>query len=165
MSDRKKMTTGAFKQSWRRNNPRGLLENLVSAHPDWSEHAIYAEFRAELRKPENGLMIDTIAEYWFTNNYRSIVFPPAPPVRASADDRRKNERIAEAAATQARAIIVRTALLDFKLPSGKKLRNSTAGECAKAGGWLAAVAKKVPEGKRVGQVLSEDQVAKLFKAA
>ena len=49
------------------------------------------------------------------------------------------------------------------MPNGKPLRECTGKDCAKAGGWLSKLAKKVKPNQKVGDVLSEAQVKRLFK--
>ena len=49
-------------------------------------------------------------------------------------------------------------LLDYVLPNGKMLRDSTFGECAEAGGWLTRLSKRGQAGDKVGAVLSEQDV-------
>lgn len=43
----------------------------------------------------------------------------------------------------------------------KALRDNTGKDCAKAGGWFAALAKRVKPNEKVGSVLSEAQLQKL----
>ena len=56
-------------------------------------------------------------------------------------------------------------LLDMILPTGRSLRESSGEDCERAGGWLSQVAKKIQPGQIVGDVMTEEQVRRLWKAA
>jgi hypothetical protein len=51
------------------------------------------------------------------------------------------------------------------LPNGKLLRNCTGSDCKRFGGWYQRLAAKVRPRKLVGNVLSEQDVRKLYNAA
>ena len=56
-------------------------------------------------------------------------------------------------------------LFDLIMPNGKKLPQCTGAECRTFGGWFTKLADKVPAKKKVGNVLSEGEVRKLYLAA
>jgi uncharacterized protein YfaP (DUF2135 family) len=159
---------GAKVQSWKSANPRDILKRLMEENPRMEKPALLAALRHELLSEDRIEYLDAVIEYWFSNNYHSLVAPrvsatrPSPAVAKAA----KQEKIAAIRQKVERHIEekVEARLLDFIMPSGKTLRDSTGADCAKAGGWLTKIAGKVNARQRVGNVLSEEQVRKLFKA-
>lgn len=160
---------GAKRQSWHRANPRDLLKRIIEANPGAAEAQLQKLFLRTL-KDEEDEYFETIVDYWFGNNYRSLVHPVGhPPSRSKP---------AHAAALKETSAIVKEAvighvnrkatllLLDLVLPTGKKLRNSTGADIAdlatKIGGWFVLIAEKVNPGQKVGDVLSEEQVRALY---
>lgn len=161
-------TYGAKVQSWKNANPRDLLKTLIDENPSAAKPALLAMVRSELLDERAADMLDSVIEYWFTNNYHSLVAPvaraPRPPrevVKAA-----QTAKVAEIKANvQARIQEeARLLLLDLVLPNGKALRDSTGNECAKAGGWFTKIASRIPPGKKVGKVLSEDQLRSLWRS-
>ncbi len=86
---------------------------------------------------------------------------------------RRNSPAAQKKATKRAAQIRQTAtklagairsaiLLETVMPNGKPLAECTGKECAKFGGWLSKIAAKIRPADKVGAVLSEVQVRKLF---
>src|SRR4051812_8811825 len=64
---------GASVQSWRSANPRELLKTIVDDNPSSDRISLYKLFRKRLEEDDARDFIDTIIEYWFANNYHSIV--------------------------------------------------------------------------------------------
>jgi hypothetical protein len=111
--------------------------------------------------------IETIIEYWFANNYHSLVVP-----RLAVQDERRaayngavenireqlKKRINEGAAI---------VLLNMTMPNGKRLADCTGSECIvlrrDIGGWLGRVARRVKPDETVGATLSEQQLQALYK--
>lgn len=155
-------TTGAKRQTFKRASPRDLLRELLEKHPRKSEESIHQMFAETVLGDTTKTYLDSIIEYWFANNYRSLVRPIAMPspdtVRAAADRLVQVKRTIKARA-------VEMVLLDIVLPTGKALRDSTFAECAKAGGWFSAIAKRGAPSKIVGKTMSEAQVHKVWEAA
>jgi len=89
--------------------------------------------------------IESIVEYWFINNYRSYAHTaPRLPSREMID-----------------SIKAQICLLDFMLPTGKTLGQSTGTECVKLGGWLTEIGERA--GKQiVASVFSEQQLRDLL---
>lgn len=156
-------TYGAKRQSYRKASPRDLLKRLIEENARYSEKKLQNLFSATVREDEEQL--DAIIEYWFANNYRSLVHkPPASPSVKAAKVAERTARV-EVAKTIIKANATRMVLLDFVLPNGKPLRDATGKDCAKAGGWLSKIAASVKPGQKVGDVLSEAQVKKIFSGA
>jgi hypothetical protein len=84
--------TGAKRQSWKRANPRDVLKRIIDKNPDYDEAQVQTECWEILHRDQQ--QIRTVFEYWFTNNYRSLVNPttrPKKPAKApeTAPDRRQ----------------------------------------------------------------------------
>jgi hypothetical protein len=108
----------------------------------------------------------------------AIEQPQAEPVAMGEKPKRSPVEVAAAKAADAMAKAARDAavagmvervknlvLLDIKLPTtGKTVRDSTGQECIEAGGWFAAVGKRVGDGI-VGNVLSEAELQNIKSAA
>lgn len=145
---------GAKRQSWERNNARGLLIQIVEDNPDTDDETLFHIFSAQCAPyfPE-------IVRYWFANNLRALR-PRAPISAGPTVDR----AVAKQAAQAVRARATKLVLLDFKLPNGKMLRDCTFSECAKAGGWLSKLSTKGQPGEIVGAVLTEKEVRAVWTA-
>src|SRR6187549_1357867 len=69
---------GASSQSWRTANPRGLLGSLITKFPK-KEGQSENDYREQMLDTfsnlalNNNKMLLSIIEYWFTNNYRSLL--------------------------------------------------------------------------------------------
>lgn len=164
---------GNKRQSWSKANPRDLLARIIDANPHGSRSEWYSELRDTLLSEEGADYLNTVIEYWFSNNLNSIDRPkPAPrPAVDRAEKAAKSEAMKKAAVSVAEKHVellveekVERILLDLEMPTGKTLRDSTGAECAKAGGWFQKIASHVKPNQKVGKVLSEDQVRGLWKA-
>jgi hypothetical protein len=146
--------TGAKVQSWEKHNARELLARIVADHPGADDEALFHAFTAE-----SGPYFMEIQRYWFANNLRALKTRPTPIARSV-------DRVAaqEHFVAKARDRAVEMVLLDYMLPNGNMLRDSTFGECAEVGGWLSRLARKGQPGEKVGAVLSEDEVRAVWKS-
>jgi hypothetical protein len=131
-------TTGAKQTSWEERSYRGLVKRIAAENPTAEDEALFHIFAAECAP-----YFMEIARYAFANALRA--YRP----RAKGDSVDRSEDIE----TRAKA-----RLLDYILPNGKMLRDSTFGECATAGGWLTRVSKLGQPGDVVGAVLTEKDV-------
>jgi hypothetical protein len=132
---------------------RVLLTRLGVQHPDWDRDQLCAAFIEEARQDEE--CVTEALHRCFDNDYRVLVGPPPnpePPRRSI-----KSEDVKDA-----RSRLQRIVLMDLILPTGKRLRESTGDDCAKAGGWLRAIARVVNPTEVVGAVLNEEQVREMF---
>jgi hypothetical protein len=152
---------GAKRQSWHEESPRDLLRKLLKENPRATEAELLAIFEEVVRSSKIDY-ISPIIEYWFANNYRSLIKhkrkrPPA-----------KREDI-ERAKAKLRAQISKIAVMDLPLPHGKTLGKSTGAECAvlgpRIGKWLTAIAEKVGPKSIVDETLTEEQVRTLYVEA
>ena len=159
-------TTGAYRQTWRKGNPRSLLETIIANNAKANEKRIHELFWREIEDDKQ--LLRACVEYWLDNNYHSLTremagLPkttnkPSKPTVAAV--RVVKEHIRERIAHEARL-----ALLDWIMPNEKRLADCTGKECTKIGGWLAALAKRVPPRKTVGESLSEQQVFEIWDRA
>lgn len=159
-------TYGAKVQSWRRANPRDRLKQLMDENPKADKAALFALFRDELRSPDAEEYLDSVVEYWFANNYHSLVERPAP-LREQAE-RQKRASVAAVKNKVVKRIRheAQIILLDMVLPNGKALRDCKGSDCTKlgkkVGGWLAKIGAKVKPNEVVGDVLDESEIRKLY---
>jgi hypothetical protein len=158
-------TTGAKRQSWEKDNPRELLRRLIEKHPQYSRDRALSEFKKLLDGRQT--YIETIVEYWFSNNYASLVDRENDPVqrikRIGEQTAALREGLNKAVETR-----VKIVLLDMVMPNGKPLRGCTGKECGEfartIGAWLARVSKQIRPTDVVGDVLTEKQVATFYKS-
>lgn len=159
-------TRGAKVQSWRAANPRDLLKRVIDDNPGADRAALLKMFNEALQDDGDDY-IETIIEYWFTNNYQSLVAP------RFAQEAKRQETYNQAVAgirEQLRKRIEEGAaivLLDMTMPNGKRLADCTGSECIvlrrSIGGWLGRVARRVKPDETVGATLSEQQLQALYK--
>lgn len=162
---------GATGQSWRADNPRDLLKRVIDEHPGADRPALFRLFVEKLKDEDDSGYMETIIEYWFTNNYHSLVVArsgadPAERRSAAAAERERwiagtTEKLREKIAEEA-AIV----LLDMTMPNGKTLAECTGQECAdlsrRLGSWLHKVARRVKPDETVGAVLTENDLRALY---
>lgn len=146
---------GAKVQSWRRANPRDLLKRLIDENPKFGKDNLFKTFRDQLRGEDGEEFLDSVIEYWFANNYHSLIERPTPHIRAArkAAARADTEKVKEH---------IQKRLLNMVLPNGETLGNSTFGYCAKLGGGLSRIGAKGKPNQIVGKHLSETEVRKLY---
>jgi hypothetical protein len=159
---------GATRQSWKANSPRDLLRRLIEKNPTTSEERLLTLFTDEVR--ENEGFLETLIEYWFTNNYRSLTRGTVEPaVQAKAREERQ-AKVAEIKHRVAKHIErkAQILLLDLTMPNGKKLRDCTGKECAELGrktsAWLVSLSQKLKPAQTVGEVFTEDKVRSLYQS-
>jgi hypothetical protein len=154
--------TGAKRQSWRRANPRDVLKRLLDKESEISEDEARNECWEIMNKDRSQMR--SVYDYWFDNNYRSLV----KPVDAGVVRRRRAavQAVAQEVGKQIEQKIeerVKIVLLDMMLPSGKTLRHSSREELLELGGWAARVAGKLKPDQTVEQAgISEDQLHELY---
>jgi hypothetical protein len=184
-------TTGAKRQSWKRANPRDVLKRIIDDHPEMSLADLQDECWGVLHHDEQ--LMQTVFEYWFTNNYRSlikrapspIIEPPSwsppeteppetepsePPLGATeppAWSPAATHRLAKAIRTKIDEKVegIAIALLTMTMPNGKPFRQATREELLQAGGWMQRVADRLEPEQTVEQAgLSETQLRELYEA-
>ncbi|MUO30825.1 MULTISPECIES: hypothetical protein [Rhizobium/Agrobacterium group] len=159
-------TYGAKVQSWKRYNPRELLIRVMDDHAGADKQAILSALRDALLLDDGPDYLDAIIEYWFSNNYNSIVTRPSLTVERKTTVSLKAR--ADTLKAKVKAKIIEEAkmiLMDMIMPNGKPLRDCTARDCEAAGGWLQSLASLVPPDEKVGSALTENDVRKAFQGA
>jgi hypothetical protein len=152
----------AKRQSWR-HGPRDLLKHSVDKIGHDDRPALLRDFTELALDPANREALETMIGYWFDRNLLSLF----PPPRRTQRTTRTNERI-QRVDTIREEIVKRVklaanqVLLDMKLPHGKKLRDSTGGECLAIGGWLGNVGRNMKPDELVGVVFTERQLRKVW---
>jgi hypothetical protein len=164
---------GATGQSWRRANPRDLLKRVIDDHPGADRPALFKLFLEKLKEEEDTDYLDTIVEYWFANNYHSLVAARTtseetrPGRAASAAERdawiaATKEKVKEKV-TEAATIV----LSEMIMPNGKQLAACTGQECgqlrSRMGSWLGKIARRVKPEETVGAILNEDGLQALYQ--
>src|SRR5690348_1209258 len=134
--------TGAKQQTWEKRSARALLREIVEAHPDYDEEAIYHEMQEQC-----AAYFPEILRYWVTNNLKAL------------RPRKRGEQTADRTASMEKTVgRMKMLLLDTVLPTGKMLRDSTFAEAGKTGGWLTRLSKCGQPGEIIGATMSEKEV-------
>lgn len=164
MEPLKTATYGAKIQSFRSGNPRDLLRRIIEEDPSASKVELLKACRDEIIKDED--MVDAVIEYWFSNNYHSLIGQKS----TTCDAQQKRRQSISEVATNIKERIEERAqmlLLDMILPNGKALRDCTGRECANLGNrigqWLKRVSAEIRPTQRVGDALSEERVRQLYQ--
>jgi hypothetical protein len=169
--------TGASRQSWRSPSARALLRTLMDDAKD--PHAgkvLFSEFlnvllpapvRDAFENEDDERRLIAVVEYWFTNNYDSLLkFFPRP------ED--KNRDAALKISRAAKETKIREAVRDrivekaemLLLDCGKAMGDCTGAEVKQFGRkvapWLTKISAKVKPNERVRDVLNEADVRKMW---
>jgi hypothetical protein len=157
--------TGAKHQSWQRANPRDMLKRLIEKNPKANKDELFNLFCEAVENEP--MIIEVIIEYWYINNYQSLM---APRLTAKVATAYRREAITTALKARATAVIEKKAkiiLLDMVMPSGKKLRDTTFAACAelgeRMGQWLSDLSVMGAPNQKIGSVLTEDQVRQVYE--
>jgi hypothetical protein len=166
---------GAYRQSWRKGNPRSLLKTLIERNPKADRKKIYDLFWDEVEDDKQ--LLQDIVGYWLDHNYHSLLTaslePRAPSGGADSSGGGPTSTAAKSEqATAAKGKLqdriryeTRIVLLELVMPNDKRLADCTGAECSRFGGWLFQLSKKVPANKTVGATLSEDEVYRMWQYA
>jgi hypothetical protein len=155
-------TQGAFRATWRKAQPRLLLERLIRDNPKATEEQIHSLFWQEIE--DDGDTLRACVEYWLDNNYASILrfksqpLGSAPSAALAGTKEREQVRQKIEHRIKHEASLV---LLDLIMPNDKPLGDCTGNECLQFGRWFANLAKQVPPTKIVRDVLSEREASRL----
>lgn len=160
---------GAKRVSYDEVTYRDLVKRIRERDIHASIEDSFATFLQEIEKPRNKRHLLSALKYAHANAFGSLGRPSPvrrkPSVAERAASKARQDFLNAAAVQTVRAGAIRMVLLDFVLPNGKALRDSTGKDCAKAGGWLTKIAASIKPGQKVGDVLSEAQVKKIFNGA
>jgi hypothetical protein len=163
---------GAKRQSTFASNPRDVLNRLMDKYPNKTERELRPKVKAHIL--DNPDYVSAIFEYWYANNYNSLRDERRERNVSPVERQQKTEQKAAMAAEkvvrmektkqQFKARAVEFVLLDLMMPNGKVLGDCTGADCAKAGGWLTAIAERIRPDDIVSRMLSEDQVKDIFRS-
>jgi hypothetical protein len=163
-------STGAFRATWRKDNPRSLLETMIAKNPKAEEEKIHELFWHEIE--DDKPLLRACVEYWLDNNYRSLIAEKRKPTTIASSTTKTASTVTARATKEVSQKIeqrivseARTMLLDLRMPNDKKLGDCTGAECRSFGGWMALIGKKVPATKLVSKVLSNDDAWQLWELA
>ncbi len=161
-----KQTSTSTPSPTRALSPLQLFVDLIRKKPTLGETKHKLSFKALILQEENEDYLRAMIDEWEAIKYSTAYNIAVPPTREEIVERR--EVAIESAAKERGQVyerakgIITARLLDFTLPTGKALRDSTGKECAKAGGWLSKISESIKPGEVVGKVLSEADVRKLL---
>lgn len=168
--------TGAMRQTVRSAHPRALLADIIEKNPAASERTIFEECwelfksREEFEEPGDPSLFKTIFEYWFANNYRSIVLsaPETRSLRRSEVTQKIGTLTTDYADRIEQAIEhkAKVTLLRLLMPNGKKLADCTGSDCesmaAEVGQFLSALAATLSPQEKVGSKFTEASLQDLY---
>jgi hypothetical protein len=159
-------TTGAYRQTWRKGNPRSLLETIITKNPRADERRLHELFWREIEDDKE--LLRACIEYWLDNNYHSLKREMSGLPKSTSKPAQVTVDAVSKTKAQIKKQIVHEArimLLDLVMPNNKLLRNCTGRDCIKIGGWLGQLGKKVPATKTVAETLSEKEVYDIWDQA
>jgi hypothetical protein len=159
-------TTGAKRTSWEHYNPRDLLLRLVRDYPNADDKTLARHLRDCVLGDDQEYLLPILL-YFVRNNKRALEEPETRVRRMHVRDTEKHTRVAQIRnrLTEHVREEAERILLDLEMPNGKPLRDCTGRDCARFGGWYQRLADRVGPRKLVGNVLSEQDVRKFYKAA
>lgn len=152
------------------DDSKSLYESMrraVANHGHDSRKAAFEAFLADMLGDPKHLI--ALAQYHFDREYpkwdhqhvgvgRSVIVPPE--VRAA--ERATQQRNIKEEAIRIAKRVNHVVLMNLVLPSGNALRHSTFADCAKAGGWLAEVAKLGKPTEAVDKKLTEGDLRNVW---
>lgn len=141
-------------------NPMEILTNLRDKDPTESKERQFEKWRKIIEGNET--LLEATLFHAFINYWSSLDRDHRAERRQPEQPEQKAQRAAEVALLVERAKNI--VLLDLILPGGKKLRDATFADCAKAGSWYAKIAKRGRPNQIVGVVLSESDLQKIARA-
>lgn len=145
----------------RQNRPANSSELLISLRKDFPRDTPQESRERFIRESELAVFHQEQSGFWYDLHRSKLIDPykpkPAPPTPAEKAAREEEiQRQAEAITQEVR----KEELLNMRIGE-KKLRDMTREECTEMGGWLGRIAGKLRPGQKVGDALSEKQVAAL----
>lgn len=147
--------TGAKRQSWKHDNPRDVLKNVIEKNGRSSKEELLRIFTQTIFEKGNRALIETVIEYWFANNLNSLLNSDSqlreqfskPQISKIKEQIRERIKIAAG-----------VVLMDMIMPNKKRLRDCSGAECAAVGGWLSVVATRMSPSAIVGKTFSEQDI-------
>lgn|SRR3990167_8078473 len=151
------------RQTWRNTNIRKIFANIVKQHPNAEEKDLRKHFRKEARLNDDAFL--AIADYAFEAVFRAYTKQKSKkPVSAAAKANIATKRAKELRehATKVAYVKEQIILLNMIMPNGLPLSECTGRDCSKFNGWLSKLSALVKPNEKVGDVLSESEVRKLY---
>jgi hypothetical protein len=151
---------GSKRASFQKRNYRDLALKILVANPDEDVENLVEEFMEMLIKDNDAFR--SLAIYGLQNVKTAL-----HPLRASSprtSPQATEKQIIEGQAAEITKKITAN-LLQFMMPSGKTLAQSTGAECNKVGGWFKTIGQRVGRTGVVGDKLTENDLQKLFKSS
>jgi hypothetical protein len=147
--------TGAKRQSWKHDNPRDVLKNIIEKNSRAAKEELLGIFTQTMFEKGNRALIETVIEYWFANNLNSLLHSDS-----SLRDQFTRPRVAKIKEQIRERIKIAAdvVLMDMIMPNKKRLRDCNGTECAAVGGWLSIVATRMPPSAIVGKTFSEQDI-------
>jgi hypothetical protein len=151
---------GAKRSSYQKRNFRELALKLLIDHTSEDVEDLVDEFVEMLLKDKEAFR--SLAIYGL-QNVKTSLHPlrgniPRIPPRVLAQE------MVEQQATEITKKITNN-LLQFIMPSGKTLAQSTGAECNKVGGWFKTIGQRIGRTGIVGDKLTENDLQKMFKGS
>lgn len=167
---------GATRQTRRlpalRPKLKDMMDKVDNPHSKDDRESVKAQFLQFMNSAAGAQYRETTFLYWLDNNYRSMLADyPEPGEEIAQRVKRQAEREKTTAVLKERVektieAKAQIMLLDWVLPNGKPLRDCTGRDCKQmsgmVGGWLQKIAQRVKPTQKVGDILKEDDVRKLF---
>ncbi|WP_448043794.1 hypothetical protein [Bradyrhizobium liaoningense] len=150
-----------------------LFRSAVMRDPKASRKDAFEGFLESVQ--DNPAAIKVMAEEYFYRQYAqwkpekvgksySLVATPATErrVETSIVKRQENAQRFAKKKDEVKERIIRVILLDLTLPTGKKLRDATGAECAKAGGFYTEIARHLKPSQVVDKHMNERDLQELW---
>ena len=153
--------TGAKRTSWEHYNPRDIILRLFREYPAADDKVIARHLRDAVLGDEPEYLLPCLLHV--VTNIRAAHERPSRKRQTATSAEHIAQvkgRVADRVREEAEKM-----LLDLEMPNGKPLRDCTGSDCARFGGWFKRLADKVGPRKLVGNVLSEQDVRKLYCVA
>lgn len=152
--------TGAKRQSWMHDNPRDILRTIIKDNAQAGRETLLELFTKAVFDNGNRGLLETIIEYWFTNNLSSLLRSDSrlKAQFSNPDVSKIKQRIRERIQIAAGVV-----LMDMMMPNNKRLGDCSGAECAAVGGWLSVVAGRMSPSQIVKQVFSEEDMRAMLE--
>lgn len=139
-------------------NPLEPLARMIEDDPTASFGLLFKKWKKIIER--DGELLDAVLLYAFRNYHSLIERDNSEPQETTETREKRKEAIAKAVET-ARPYL----LLEMKMPNGKKLGECTFREVSEFGTIFKLLSTKGKPSQKVGEVLTNDDLKKLLRAA